>query len=217
MSTTLVRHGQTTVGTARSATPHSVPDFASLLGANAWSRLPAAVRARFGSGAHAAQVTVYAGNTVVRASIAGRALAQLCRCIGTPVAPYVGESVPLQVRVYRSDHGIVWERRYAFAGRDCVVKSTKQLDGNALVEKLGAGLYMRLRVFEAQGALHFESNGYFFRVGQLTLRLPDWFLPGGTHVTHSDLGDGCFRFTMRTHHPWLGELFFQDGIFSERG
>jgi hypothetical protein len=196
--------------------PHSIPDFARLLGADAWSRLPAAVRARFGIEAHAAAATHYVGNTVVRASIAGRALAHLCRCIGTPVAPYVGESVPLRVRVYRNDDGIVWERRYAFAGRECVVKSTKQLDGNALVEKLGAGLHMRLRVFEVQGALNFVSDGYFFRVGQLTLPLPDWFLPGGTHVTHCDLGDGRFRFTMRTHHSWFGELFFQDGVFSER-
>jgi hypothetical protein len=140
----------------------------------------------------------------------------MCRCIGTPVAPYVGENVPLRVRVYRIDDGIVWERRYAFADRECVVKSTKQFDGSALVEKLGGGLHMRLRVFEAQGALHFVSDGYFFRVGQRTLPLPDGFLPGGTHVTHCDLGDGRFRFTMRTHHPWFGELFFQDGIFSER-
>jgi hypothetical protein len=217
MATALVEGGQTTARSPRPTTTSLVPNFEHLLGDAAWARLPAAVRARFAVGAHAHHTTIYAGNTLVRANLAGRVFAHLCRCIGTPVAPYVGDNVPMHVRVYRTDDGIVWERRYAFAHRDCVVTSTKQFDGDALVEKLGAGLHMRLRVLEARRALHFVSDGHFFRFGRLTIELPDWFLPGGTQVTHCDLGEGRFRFTMRTHHPWFGELFFQDGVFVEPG
>jgi hypothetical protein len=208
--TTLAELGDTTHHLA----PPSAPNFERLLGAAAWQRLPAAVRARFATEAHAA-TTIYAGTAVVRATLAGRAFAHLCRCIGTPVAPYIGEAVPMRVRVFRVDAGVVWERHYDFAGRACVVTSTKQTDGDALVEKLGAGLYMRLRTFEADGALHFASDGYFFRVGNIRLPLPDWFLPGGTRVLHEDLGRGEFRFTLRTQHPWFGEMFFQDGVFAE--
>lgn len=192
-----------------------VPDFERLLGADAWARLPAAVRVRFGAAAHASAPTVYRGIACVKASLAGRVLAHVCRCIGTPVAPYVGDEVPIMVRVYRDREGIVWERAYAFSGRTCVVKSTKQVAGGALVEKLGAGLHMRLRVYEDDGALRFASVGYFFQLGAWRLDLPDWFLPGGTHVAHVDLGAGQFRFTMRTQHRWFGELFHQDGIFNE--
>jgi len=195
--------------------PSSIPDFERLLGPQAWARLPAAVRARFDTDAHSEHVTVYSGRALVKANLVGRAFAHLCRCIGTPVAPFVGSEVAMHVRVYRNRDGIVWERRYQFAHGDCIVKSTKQLDGNRLVEKLGAGLHMRLRVLESDGALHFVSAGYFFRLSTFTLSLPDWFLPGGTHVTHCDLGDGRFRFSMRTHHPLFGELYFQDGVFSE--
>jgi hypothetical protein len=191
----------------------TIPDFERLLGREAWSRLPAAVRARFECDAHAGIVTCYRGTACVRASFAGRALAYLCRCIGTPVAPYVGEQVPMQVRVYQNAEGVVWEREYRFAGRRCTVKSTKQMLRGALVEKLGAGLHMQLRVCEMHGALNFVSDGYFFQVGTWRFELPSWFLPGGTHVAHLDLGAGRFRFTMRTHHSWLGELYFQDGIF----
>lgn len=208
--TTLVELGHTTNRLA----PPSAPNFERLLGAAAWQRLPAAVRARFAPDAHAA-TTIYAGTAVVRATFTGRVFAHLCRCIGTPVAPYVGESVPMRVRVFRVEAGIVWERHYDFAGRACVVTSTKQTDGDALVEKLGAGLYMRLRTFEEGGALHFASDGYFFRVGDFKLPLPDWFLPGGTRVLHEDLGRGEFRFMLRTRHPWFGEMFFQDGVFAE--
>jgi hypothetical protein len=214
MGAVLVERGRAPARTRGPSTTQFVPNFERLLGPDAWSRLPAAVQVRFGVDAHAQDSTVYVGTTLVRASLTGRVLAQLCRCIGTPVAPYIGEDVPMRVRVYRADDGIVWERCYAFAHGDCIVKSTKQFDGAALVEKLGAGLQMRLRVFEEQGALHFVSDGYFFRIGERSFRVPDWFLPGGTHVTHRDLGAGRFQFTMRTHHPWFGEMFFQDGTFS---
>ncbi|HEY5810224.1 MAG TPA: DUF4166 domain-containing protein [Povalibacter sp.] len=197
------------------AHPERRPDFRRLLGDAAWSRLPPAVHARFDGHAHSAEATLYRGEMRVRASRGGRWLAQLCRLIGTPVAPYVGDAVPIQVRVFDTPQGVVWERRYAFAGRTpVIVRSTKQLDDDGmLVEALNAGLHMRLRVFEERGELHFLSTGYYFRAGPLRFNLPDWFLPGATHVVHEDLGAGRFRFGMRTNHHWFGEMFFQDGVF----
>lgn len=194
--------------------PARHPDFRTLLGEAAWSRLPAAVRARFELDAHAAGATCYRGEASVRASLCGRWLAQVCRLIGTPVAPFVGDKVPMQVRVFDSPAGVVWERRYEFPGRSpVVVRSTKQFDQGGLVESLNAGLHMRLRVYEHDGCLHFVSTGYFFRAGPLRCELPHWFLPGVTHVVHRDLGGGCFRFSMSTAHRWFGEMFFQDGVF----
>jgi len=195
-------------------TSHALPDFERLLGSQAWARLPAAVQARFGRDAHtAASVVIYEGTAKVRASWTGRAFAQLCRLVGTPVAPYVGEQVRMTVRVFASARGIVWERHYDFGRRKCIVRSTKELDGEGLVENLGMGLNMRLAVFERDGALHFSSKGYFFRVRSLQLHVPDWFLPGATHVVHEDLGAGQFRFAMRTEHRWFGAMYEQDGIF----
>jgi hypothetical protein len=192
-----------------------IPDFERLLGSEAWARLPAAVRARFDAAAHAAAPTVYRGTACVQASLLGQAFAHLCRCIGTPVTPYVGDAVPMTVRVYRARDGIVWERAYEFARGTSIVKSTKQVVDGVLVEKLGAGLHMQLRVYESAGALYFASAGYFFRVGAWRVNLPDWFLPGATHVAHIDLGVGQFRFTLRTQHRWLGKLYDQDGVFSQ--
>lgn len=199
---------------SRRPPPTSIPDFEQLLGSAAWARLPAAVRARFATDAHAAP-TEYQGTARVHASFVGRALAHLCRLIGTPVAPYIGDAVRMRVRVYRNTHGIVWEREYAFPNRTCIVRSTKQVLNGALVEKLGAGLHMQLRVQEQNGELHFISDGYFFQIGRWRIDLPDGFLPGGTRVAHIDLGGGRFRFTLRTHHDRLGELFDQDGIFAQ--
>jgi hypothetical protein len=94
-----------------------------------------------------------------------------------------------------------------------LVRSTKVSTGDGLLECIGHGLGMKLAVYEQDGALHFRSRHYFWRVGWLTLRLPHLLGPGEAHVVHSDLGGGYFRFTMSFRHPWLGQVFWQDGIF----
>jgi len=193
-----------------------IADFHQLLGDAAWLRLPPAVRQRFAYCSHVTP-TFYRGAMRVEASFLGRCFAHVCRFIGTPVAPFTGESVPVDVRVQDlADHsGTVWERCYRFPGRPAsIVRSVKQLDDDgSLVERLGAGLHMKLAVREIDGALYFISSGYFFRLGPLRIDLPQLFPPGMTRVAHIDKGNGRFQFTMRTAHPWFGEMFVQDGEF----
>ena len=83
-----------------------------------------------------------------------------------------------------------------------------------LVEALGAGLRMRLEVFERDHALHFLSTGYFFQIGRLRIVLPNWLPPGATHVVHEDHGGGRFLFTMHTAQPGDDATYFQSGLFS---
>jgi hypothetical protein len=203
-------------GTARSS---RYPNFARLLGADAWARLPEAVRARFADAHTASEPVIYAGTMHrVQATRLGRLVAWLARFLGTPVAPFIGERVRTIVRVYPSSRvqGIVWERIYHFRGRaPTTVRSTKCLDRNGrLVEALGRGLRMRLTLSEDNGTLKFTSTGYCFELAGLSLPLPRWFPPGTTHVVHTDEGDGQFRFTMSTEHPWFGRMFFQEGTFA---
>ena len=194
--------------------PHTHVGVRYALGEAAWSRLPPSVRVRFADSFTQAQ---YAGTfETVRASLAGRLLAFLCRLIGTPVAPYTGTNVPAVVRVYADGQGgVVWERRYAFPGRRvCVVTSSKRCTTRgAMVETLPCGLVMPLEIFERGGVLHFLSTGYYFSWLGVRLALPDFLPPGCTHVEHIDEGGGWFRFTMTVTHRWLGEVYFQTGRF----
>lgn len=197
------------------------PNFAALLGPQAWSRLPAAVRARFGAVHRSDEAVQYEGSMQrVEANLFGRVLAQLARVFETPVAPWTGSNVDVCVRVYPRPavNGVVWERIYRFAGRAPVtVRSTKCLNASGrLNELLGHGLSMELAVTEEDGALKFTSTGYCFDLFGFSVRLPAWMPPGTTHVIHKDIGDGYFRFTMYTEHPWFGTMFFQDGVFSRR-
>jgi hypothetical protein len=185
-----------------------------VLGAEAWQRLPAAVRERF---ADSAAAVTYAGAfEVVRANWLGRAFAWLGMMFGTPVAPRCGTDVAACVMVRPNHAGVVWTRIYQWAdGRTHHVVSTKVMTGaGTLVEKLPARLNMPLHVYEAGRVLHFLSRGYYFDLWfGLRLPLPELFSPGVTHVEHIDLGHGFFRFTMTVTHPQFGELFFQTGRF----
>lgn len=195
--------------------------FRKLLGEPAWRGLAPAIHSRFGVKPLPGQVVEYAGRmSAVRASRLGRAFGHLCRLIGSPIAPYTGDDVPISVFVQRAEdgNGVVWRREYFFPGRGKVVaRSVKKVDGaDSLLECFNSGFTMRMRVFAEGGSLHFLSTGYFVRLGRWRLPIPSLLAPGQTHVIHADRGNGLFSFTMTVRHPLYGETFFQDGWFHAR-
>lgn len=208
------RHGVRPARPRRRLATPAMLDFRRLVGEAAWSRLPLAVRERFGIHRVGEEIT-YPGEMIVRASRFGRLLAQACRLIGTPLAPWTGEAVPMRVVVRMEAGGVVWDRWYSFAGRpETLVTSRKQLgQAGELLEVARGGLGMRSDVTVEDGALHFRGKGYQWVVGPLVLPLPTLVTPGAAHVVHEDLGGGRFRFAMRFVHPWFGETIFQEGVF----
>lgn len=208
----------------QSASKTSLPGndtFEALVGPEGWQRLSPLIRARFACHAGTAEVVYRGTMQSVRCSRAGYLLAQLYRLFGTPLAPFEGRDVPIEVRVHEDPErgGVAWDRVYFFPNRKPVtVTSTKVFtgDGKTLLECVGGGFGMRLKVYEQDRKLHFLSQSYFWRFAGLSVRLPDWLTPGVVHVIHSDLGSGWFRFELIMRHRHLGETFFQDGCFKEK-
>ncbi len=197
--------------------PSAAPDFAALLGARAWNELPPAVRRRFAMAAHH-KVRDYRGAMQVRASLTGRLAAQVCRLIGTPLAPFTGENVPVTVTVRPLSGGaLAWDRLYALPGRRPVLVTSRKVMDRALglMEVVRGGVGMTLDLSVEDGALHFRSRRYFWDLAGLRLRLPLLLTPGEAHVVHADVGGGRFEFTLSFTHPWFGLLFFQTGRFSD--
>lgn len=193
-------------------------DFRALVGRAAWFQLPAPVRARFERGAHANGPVFYPGVMQVHASPLGRLVAEVCRLIGTPLAPGVGDEVPVNVEVRETpDGGIEWLRTYRFKGRAPVeVGSCKRMSiEGELLEVVRGGLGMRSAVTVENHALHFRSESYFFETPGGRIPIPLWFTPGRAHVEHAHVTDEVFRFTMRFVHPLFGETFFQTGLFRD--
>ena len=193
---------------------------AKAVGAPGWWRLKPEIQRRFAADVKAGQVTCYDGvMSEVSCSLAGWLLAQVCRLLGTPLATAAGRDVPTTVLVYPDPGGAgtVWDRIYFFPEkRPVTVRSSKVLDEqDRLLERVGGGFGMLLRVFEQDGALHMVSRRYFLEWRGRRLSLPDLLSPGTAHVIHSDEGGGLFRFRLTIAHRLLGTLIFQDGLFSD--
>lgn len=197
-----------------SATPGARPlDLPTLVGAAGWARLPRAVQRRFGL-AHAD--AIYRGRMDLRCSRIGHLYAQVARLLGGPLTRLNAGDVPTEVRVHDNGRGgVVWERRF-HGSHESRVRSTKELGAEGgLQERTDGGLGMSLDVFEEAGALVFCSRRFWLVLGRLRMPVPAWLTPGVCRATHTDLGQGRFRFTLAMVHPLWGETFHQSGVFAD--
>lgn len=214
-------------GPAADALPGTCPDrlpdmrFRALLGAEGWDRLPRAVRVRFAKRLLPGRSVSYAGQVVTcRMHPLGRALAQACRLIGSPLPLGRDDGMAAVVTVTEdgASGGQVWTRMYARPrGFPQVIHSAKRFAGpTGLEEYLGAGFGIALNVEASGTGIRFRSDHYFLALGRLRLRLPRWIAPGALSIDHEDRGAGSFAFTLSLRHRLLGEIIRQVGHFHDQ-
>ncbi|TAL26950.1 MAG: DUF4166 domain-containing protein [Alphaproteobacteria bacterium] len=191
------------------------------LGAD-WAKLHPNVQARFDREPGLGETITFTGAmTEMRCSRAGWLFATLTRIIGNPLAPFSGKDIPMDVALFRKPgrDGVFWRRTYFRPGKEAyvVISIKRESKKGEMLECVGGGFGMKLKVSARDGDMHFESYRYFWNPLGLYIPLPHWISPGKAHVVHHDLGGGDFRFTISMVHPQLGETFYQDGIFRLKG
>lgn len=194
--------------------------FRTLLGDDEWFSLPANVRSRFSKRLAAGETAIYVGRvTDIAMNRAGRVLVQLARLIGGPfpTSTDTGTASVVTVTENAATGGQIWTRLYARKkGVPQVIHSTKLFAGpTGLEEHVGGGVSMRLKVRVEDGKLLFQSRDYFLSMGRLRFAIPRWLTPGALTVTHTDMSDGSFTFTLDVEHPVLGTLIHQCVAFRE--
>ena len=194
--------------------------FRALVTNQEWATLPPAVRRRFSKRLAAGNTVVYAGEVLeTRMSRAGWWLAQAARLVGGPLPTTRNAHVPSVVTVTedRATGGQIWTRIYARrSGFPQVIHSSKRFSGpTGLEEYVGYGIGMTLTVDVRENALIFRSKDYFLQLFGRRLFWPQWLCPGAMHITHADLPDGKFSFTLQVIHPRFGLLIRQMAIFRE--
>lgn len=205
---------------ARSSRPVGDLRFRTLVGEEAWLRLPEAVRARFGLHVGDCVTVLYSGEIVeCRMSRVGWLLAQVARLIGAPLPLQRDTFVPATVSVTEDmvGGGQFWTRMYGRRhGFPQVIHSAKRFAGpTGLEEYVGRGITIALKVSVDDGALHFDSDHYACRLGRLRVRLPRLLEPGRMRVSHVDCNHGRFAFVLSLRHPQLGELIHQTAMFQD--
>lgn len=214
---------------AKAETPSAAPAselnvtdlrFRTLLGEEAWARLPDAVRRRFSKRWQPGDMVIYPGRVVsTELSRAGRVLAFLTRAIGAPLPLANGATGPAVVAVTENTAlgGQTWTRTYARPGAfPQVIHSAKRFSGPTGIEEyVGYGFGMTLRVSEENASLVFRSDRYFFEIRRLRLTIPRVAEPGVMEIVHRDEGDGQFSFRLTLSHPLLGRLLHQLACFRD--
>ena len=202
--------------------PGSLEDlrFRALLGTEAWSRLPEAVRRRFAKRIDAGRAAVYSGVVLeTRFSFLGRLLAQAVRPLGAPLPTGDGSGLPASVTVTEDGAagGQVWTRVYGRRrGFPQVIHSAKRFRGpTGLEEHLGNRLGVALTVHAESEAIVFRSDHFFMQLGRRRLRLPAWLSPGNLEVSHIDRGAGTFDFVLALRHGLFGDLIRQTVRFAD--
>jgi Domain of unknown function (DUF4166) len=185
-----------------------------------WGRLPLPIRRRFSKRLADGETAVYVGQVLeTHLSRAGWLLAQLLRLIGAPLPTARDAQVPSVVTVTEemATGGQIWTRLYARRRSfPQVIHSSKRFAGRTgLEEYVGYGIGMALTVAVHDGALIFRSNGYFIEILQHRFFLPAWATPGALSVTHAEIGDGRFRFTLEINHQRFGRMVRQTAAFRE--
>jgi len=194
--------------------------FRALMRAEEWESLPLPIRRRFSKRLANGATALYAGEVLeTTMSRMGWLWAQVLRLIGGPLPFTRNRHVPAVV-VVTEDHasrGQIWTRLYGQPGCFAqVVQSAKRFAGpTGLEEYVGYGVGMTLTVEAREGALIFRSKDYFVELFGSRWRLPAWLAPGDTVVTHAELPDGRFSFTLQLIHPRLGHMIRQMGMFRE--
>ena len=194
--------------------------FRALLGEDEWASLPLPIRRRFSKRLAGGRTVVYTGEILeTRMNRAGWWLAQLSRLIGAPLPTSTDAHVPSVVTVTEdmATGGQIWTRLYARRnGFPQIIHSSKRFGGATGVEEyIGHGFGMALTLHARDGALVFHSDSYFFELFGRRFMLPRWLSPGAMTVTHAEVGDGRFTFTLDVEHPRFGVLVHQVVAFRE--
>lgn len=125
-----------------------------------------------------------------------------------------GENIPVTVQNQARRDTLHWHRTFRYPDREVVFASRMEhLPGNEIVENVGWGLGIRLRLSARDGGLVFQSHGYLWRWGPLRLKLPDWLLLGTAEIReHADGANGV-RLDFKIVHPWWGPTYTYGGRF----
>jgi hypothetical protein len=127
-----------------------------------------------------------------------------------------GEGLAVQVKKWRqTDPAILhWQRHIQADNKQCVFASRMawQQD-HELIESVGMGFGIRLKLSVEQGKLVYRSRGHLLQLGTLILPIPDSLLLGHAVITEQALSEDTFQLDFQIVHPLWGKTYYYGGIF----
>ncbi|TNE30573.1 MAG: DUF4166 domain-containing protein [Alphaproteobacteria bacterium] len=194
--------------------------FKSQLGDD-WDKIDPNIQTRFNADPAPGRPIIYKGKmTVLRRSWLGWLIAKLTFFTDGAFCAWNGTDIEADIEVFKKDgsEDIHKIRRYYFPDKKktYIFKSHMHLNEQGeLLEFVGAGLGMVVKVQEKNHALFFTDGGCFFHIGTYRVSMPSFLTLGKIKLTHTNTGKNRFKIVIDITHPLFGQLFYQEGVFED--
>ena len=189
----------------------------------AWLSLHADIRRRFNKNPEPDQSLYYRGYlSELTSSRFGKLLGYMTLpFIKGALMPFDDRDFPVDIKVYSKPacQDIFKQRIYRLHGRTPVQFTSfmRESASGEVLEYVGMGLGMKLRLHVLDGNLHFRSDGYFWELFGWRIPLPGLMTPGKTFLSHCNDSPSQFNIRIEIRHALFGTTFTQVGVFHEVG
>ncbi|MCP4264023.1 MAG: DUF4166 domain-containing protein, partial [Candidatus Brocadiaceae bacterium] len=135
------------------------------------------------------------------------------------LVPYQGKEIPTEVKNWTTEDNLqamFWYRTLFFPNRSPVIFRSRMeyIGGSEIIEYVKYGMGIRLHTYSKNNALYFRSMGYIWKIGPITLPIPNWMILGDAEIVEKSISDTEFFIDFKMIHPLFGKTFSYTGIFN---
>ena len=135
------------------------------------------------------------------------------------LVPYRGKNIPTIVKNWTSggnDKAMFWYRTLHFPNKSPVIFQSRMehLTDNEIIEYVKYGMGIRMALFEQDSSLVFKGLGYVWKIGDLTILIPNWMILGDAVIVEKAISEEALHLNFEIVHPVFGKTFSYTGIFS---
>lgn len=126
-----------------------------------------------------------------------------------------GNEVQTRVQKTAGADILHWQRimTYPDGKIDYFRSQMRYLDEHELVEMIGFGFGLHLKVEVCNGDLLYRSNGHFWQWRKFSVNIPDWLLLGSATISEHAVSEEEFYLDFTITHPLWGETYSYRGSF----
>jgi hypothetical protein len=110
---------------------------------------------------------------------------------------------------------LFWRREIKSPGGKIIVFASRMeyQKTNELIEYIGGGFGIHLKVNCEDGKLVYRSNGHLWQIGKFKIPIPDVLFLGHATITETAVSEDEFRLDFKISHPLFGDTYRYGGLF----
>ncbi len=187
----------------------------------AWQSLHPDIQTRFEHNPEPGKPLRYQGKlSELRCSWFGKLMGLITMpMIDGALIPYNDSDFPVDIIVYsKPDSPAIFKQRIYHLHRRKPIQFTSYMqesEHGEVLEYVGMGLGMKLKLHVQDGDLYFTSDGYFWEIFGWRMPIPGLFSPGKTFLCHRNDSPSQFNIRIEIRHVLFGTTFTQVGVFHQ--